>query len=408
MDMNTLWTNDNLCVLNGMNSESVDLIYLDPPFNSKRIYSAPIGSKAAGAQFDDIWTWKDVDEACLERMVSNYRALTQYISSIGVIHSKGMMSYITFMTQRLIEMHRVLKPTGSIYLHCDPTASHYLKVVMDMIFGKDNFRNEIVWRIGWISGYKSQKRGWIRNHDIILYYTKTNDAAKHFVKELIPYPTNYVRRDGKKPTGKGIPVEDTWNCSPADVLDSIMIKSFSKEKTGYPTQKPLALLNRIITASSKEGDLVLDPFCGCATTCVAAEYLGRRWIGIDIEEEARKLVIDRLSNVGAGELFSDFVHRTDTPQRTDVRIEGPKSKGIKNRLYAEQKGACKACNGKQEARNLEVDHVIPSSKGGGDYYENYQLLCPSCNRIKGNRPMEYLRTRLATLESVGHKITFGQ
>lgn len=150
-----------------------------------------------------------------------------------------------------------------------------------------------MWRIGWLSGFKTQKRGWIRNHDIILYYTKTSKAVEKFNKEYIPYAEGYVRRDGKKPTGKGIPIEDTWNCSSSDVLDSIMIKSFSKEKLGYPTQKPVDLLECIVKASSNEGDIVLDPFCGCGTTVEAAKNLNRQFVGIDISSFAIDLVRDR-------------------------------------------------------------------------------------------------------------------
>src|SRR5215510_15303325 len=142
---NTLYTNDNLFILHGLNSGLVDLIYLDPPFNSKRTYSAPIGSRAAGTSFKDMWTWQDVNEAYLETLAGKYPALTTFIASAGVMHSKAMRAYLTYMAQRIVEMHRVLKDTGSIYLHCDPTASHYLKALLDEIFGKDNFRNEIIW-----------------------------------------------------------------------------------------------------------------------------------------------------------------------------------------------------------------------------------------------------------------------
>ena len=198
------------------------------------------------------------------------------------------------MAERLSEIRRVLKSSGSVYLHCDPTASHYLKAVMDAVFGASCFRNEIVWRIGWVSGFKTQKKGWIRNHDTILYYLRSAKAAKHFNKEFLPYPDGYVRRDGKPPKGRGFPVEDTWNCHSGDVLDSIMIKSFSQEKLGYPTQKPVALLERIIRASSNPGDLVLDPFCGCGTTVAAADMLGRDWVGIDISPFAVDLMRTRL------------------------------------------------------------------------------------------------------------------
>ncbi len=198
------------------------------------------------------------------------------------------------MGVRLLEMKRVLKSTGSIYLHCDTFACHYLKMLMDAVFGHTNFRNQIVWRIGWLSGFKTQKRGWIRNHDIILYYVKSPAAIPLFNKEYLPYATGYVRRDGKAPTGKGIPIEDTWNCSAGDILDSINIMSFSREKLGYPTQKNVNLLERIVNASSQPGDLILDPFCGCGTALYAAEKLHRRWIGVDISRYSASLVQNRL------------------------------------------------------------------------------------------------------------------
>lgn len=223
-------------------------------------------------------------------MERTYELLYALVSALG---KRQICAYLVNMAVRLVEMHRVLKPTGSIYLHCDPTASHYLKILMDSIFGVANFRNEIVWRIGWVSGFKTQKRGWIRNHDTILYYLKTSKAKKLFNKEYIPYPPDYVRRDGKRPTGKGFPIEDTWNCSDQDRLDSIMIKSFSTEKLSYPTQKPVDLLKRIIKASSNKGDVVLDPFCGCGTTIAAAEQLQRNWIGIDITYSAVAAIKER-------------------------------------------------------------------------------------------------------------------
>ena len=403
---NTLYTADCHYVMNGMDSESVDLIYLDPPFNSKRLYSAPIGSDAAGASFKDMWTWEDVDEYCLQGMVENHPFLVDYITSIKVLHGKPMMAYVTYMAQRILQMYRILKDTGSLYLHCDSYASHYLKIILDYVFGKDNFRNEVIWRIGWVSGFKTQKRGWIRNHDTILFYVKTPKAHKGFNKEYIPYPSDYVRRDGKRPTGKGVPIEDTWNCSNADVLDSIMIKSFSKEKTGYPTQKPLALLERIIKASSNEGDLVLDPFCGCATTCVASQRFNRRWVGIDVEEMAVDLVVSRLTD-DAG-LFKDFKHTHKLPQRADVVKVVVSNKKVKVILYDLQQGKCKGCDNQLEIRHMEIDHIIPRSKGGGDYRDNYQLLCGNCNRIKGNRPMEFLNLIVANRQRhISHRVTFG-
>jgi len=193
---------------------------------------------------------------------------------------------------------------------------------------------------------------------------------------------------------------------PRDVWYIPHLTGGNKEKTGYPTQKPLAVLHRIIKASSNKGDIVLDPFCGCATTCVAAQQLGRKWIGIDIEKQAVGILVERLSD-DAG-LFKDFVNTSIVPQRTDVTAEPP-SQSVKERLYKEQNCLCNACGNEFEIRNLEIDHIIPKAKGGGDYYENYQLLCGSCNRIKGDRPMEYLRTKIEAREKLmKDKIIFGE
>jgi len=268
----TIYCGDNLEMLKEVPDESVDLIYIDPPFNSNRSYEV---------------FWGDTQEK---------RAFEDRIGDI--------QAYITFMRSRVVELHRVLKKTGSFYYHCDPHASHYIKVMLDQIFDANNFRNEIIWRIGWVSGYKTQKIGWIRNHDTIFYYTKSKEFI--FNKEYIPYPEDYVRRDGKKPEGKGVPIEDTWNCNPADVLDSIMIKSFSKEKLGYPTQKPVALLDRIIKASSNKDDVVLDAFCGCGTALVSSQKLGRRWIGIDISPTACRVMAQRLWNTFKLDEGKDF------------------------------------------------------------------------------------------------------
>ncbi len=383
---NTLYTGDNLYILNGMNSESVDLIYLDPPFNSKRMYSAPVGSKFAGASFKDMRTLKDIDQAYLERIVNNCPYLVQFIKTVEVLHSKPMMAYLTYMTQRILEMHRVLRNIGSFYLHCDPTASHYLKLILDRIFGKGNFRNEVVWEYG-LGG--SSNRMYSRKHDVVLFYTKSDEY--YFNKPKIKATSVMMR-------GKLKGMRDVWSDIPS-------LNNMAKERTGYPTQKPLALLKRIIEASSNEGDVVLDPFCGCATTMVAAQQLGRRWIGIDIEMKAAQLVSDRLSD-DAG-LFRDFIHTTDLPKRTDIKIESEKSRGVKIKLFNEQKGICNGCRNEMEIRHFEVDHIIPKSKGGGNYYENYQLLCGHCNRTKGNRPMEYLNDKIAKNEAyLRDNITF--
>ncbi|MCL2743079.1 MAG: HNH endonuclease [Planctomycetaceae bacterium] len=413
---NTLYTHDNLCVLSGLNSGLVDLIYLDPPFNTKRTYSASVGSRAAGTSFKDMWTWQDVNEHYLDTLAVKFPELTKYIATVGGIHGKAMMAYLTYMAQRIIEMHRILKDTGSLYLHCDPTASHYLKSLLDGIFGKNNFRNEIVWCYQTAGKGKSS---FAKKHDIIFLYSKTREYIFNTEGASIPRRTkNHLRTNideneriyqekTDRATGKvyrwyndkGQILEDYWT-------DINALNRSEKERVGYPTQKPLALLHRIIKTSSKEGNIVMDPFCGCATTCVAAQQLGRKWIGIDIENQAVGILVERLSD-DAG-LFKDFIATEQIPKRTDIKEVLP-SESVKQRLYKEQNGKCNACGHDFEIWNLELDHIIPSTKGGGDYYENYQLLCASCNRIKGDRPMEYLRLKIETREKMMKtKIIFGE
>ena len=406
---NTLYTNDNLYVLSGLNSESIDLIYLDPPFNSKRSYSAPVGSKAAGASFKDMWTWQDVDEHYLDALADQFPVLARYIANSGEIHGKPMKAYLTYMSQRMIEMHRILKETGSLYLHCDPTASHYLRLLLDSIFGKQGFRNEIIWCY---TGPGSPKmRQFNRKHDTIFWYSKGNQWI--FNLDSVRFPHSEKTKENYKSglVGSGFvgapreidekgKVPETW------WRDIAIVARSKNENTGYPTQKPLALLKRIILASSNEGDIVMDPFCGCATTCVAAQQLQRKWIGIDIEKQAAKVLIQRLSD-DAG-LFKDFVATAQIPKRSDLKEVMP-SESVKQRLYKQQEGKCNACGQDFEIRNLEIDHIIPKSKGGGDNYENFQLLCGSCNRIKGDRPMEYLRMKIETRERMMKvKIFFGE
>ena len=253
---------------------AVDLIYIDPPFDSKADYRTKV--QLPGVEIEQRPT-----------------VIEQFAYSDT--WSDGTASYLRMIVPRLVLMRELLADTGSIYVHVDPTVGHYVKVVLDEIFGKDLFEREIVWRIGWISGYKSAAPNWIRNHDNILYYTKSGNSV--FNKLYIPYAEDYVRRDGKKPEGAGYPIEDTWNCSEMDRLDSIQIMSFSREKVGYDTQKNENLLARIINASSKENGLVLDVFGGSGTTAAVAEKLGRRWVTTDIGKPAcmimRKRLIDQ-------------------------------------------------------------------------------------------------------------------
>ena len=249
-----------------------DLIYIDPPFDSKADYRTKI--TLPGTTIDQKPT-----------------VLEQFAYSDT--WSDGTASYLAMITPRLVLMRELLSDRGSIYVHLDPTVGHYVKIVLDEIFGKRNFQREIVWRIGWISGYKSAAKNWIRNHDDIYFYVKDRDQF-HFNKQYIPYPEDYVRRDGNRPTGQGYPIEDTWNSSEMDRLDSIQIMSFSKEKVGYATQKNESLLERIITASCPEGGLVGDFFVGSGTTAAAAEKLGRQWVVSDLGKPAAMITRKRL------------------------------------------------------------------------------------------------------------------
>ena len=452
----TIWTGDNLDVVRGMNSASVDLIYLDPPFKSDRTYAAPIGSKAAGAFFKDTWTLNDVDEAAQGEIRGLSPALWQAIEAAGMTHSAGMKAYLIMMTQRLLELHRALKATGSLYLHCDPTASHYLKTVLDGVFGKDNFRNEIIWKRTW--AHNNPKR-FGRITDVILNYSKS--AVYTWNAQHVPYSDEYIRKAFRYKdergrfatvllTGAGTRTGESgeaWRgydptesgrhwAVPRRVIEKLagrealrrsigerlelldeqgyihwpragrvpMLKQYleempgplaqnlwddikrlsaqSKERIGFPTQKPVQLLKRIIAASSNPGEVVLDPFCGCATACVAAEQLERQWVGIDLSAKAAELVKWRMERE-LGTLFP-VDHRRDMPRRTD-RGRLPPYRTQKQPLYGAQEGRCAGCCEHFQFRNLTVDHIVPVSKGGDDHVENLQLLCGACNSMKGRR-----------------------
>lgn len=210
-------------------------------------------------------------------------------------------TWLTFMRNRLEIAKDLLSSDGAIYVQLDYNEVHYCKVLLDEIFGRDNFQREIIWRIGWVSGYKSADKNWIRNHDSILFYSKDKSQLK-FNKKYIPYPKEYVRRDGAKPDGEGYPYEDTWNCNELDPLNSIAIVSFSKEKVGeFKGQKNEALIQRIIEAHTQEGDLVLDFFSGSGTTAAVGLKLKRRWISIEQIDAQIEKQITRLKNTIAGD-----------------------------------------------------------------------------------------------------------
>ncbi len=353
---NTLYYGDNLNVLREhIGDASVDLIYLDPPFNSSRSYNVLFkdeSGKEGDAQitaFEDTWHWNEKAEAQYSELV---RLADEPVSKMieamrQFIGPNQMMAYLVMMAARLVELHRVLKPTGSIYLHCDPTASHYLKVVMDTVFGVEKYRNEITWKR---TTAHNDPTKWGRVHDILLYYGKSQSVT--WVPQYTPHDEEYKARFHSKDADGRLWADDNlsakglagggytyqykgatslWRVPPTtmerldaegklhftkkggirlkryldenlgtplqDVINDISpINSQAAERLGYPTQKPVALLERILNASSNPGDVVLDPFAGCGTTIDAAQKLGRRWIGIDITHLSIALLKYRLEN----------------------------------------------------------------------------------------------------------------
>ena len=352
---NRLYFGDNLDILREhIADESVDLIYLDPPFNSNATYNVLFrersgeDSEAQITAFDDTWRWDMGSESAYRDVVTNGpESLGKLLQAMReFLGQNDMMAYLTMMAQRMAELRRVLKPAGSIYLHCDPTASHYLKLLMDAVFGNEFFKNEIVWRR--TSGHSDARR-YGRVHDVILYYTRGDEYEWNDL--FLPYEPDYVEQyyryedpDGRRwmsdnlsasglqgggyeyewngvtrvwrlpqdsmrrlesegrlyytrngiarrkrylDESQGLRIQDVWS-------DTQALRSWHRERLGYPTQKPEALLERLITASSNEGDVVLDPFCGCGTAIAAAERLNRRWIGIDVTHLAISLMKNRL------------------------------------------------------------------------------------------------------------------
>jgi DNA modification methylase len=334
---NTLYYGDNLDILKRyIPDESIDLVYLDPPFKSNQNYNVLFkeknGSQAASQirAFEDTWTWGQDDEAVYADLVTKGGKVADCLQAFRTfLNPCDMLAYLVMMAPRLVELRRAMKPTASIYLHCDPTASHYLKMLMDAVFDVANFRNEIIWKRMTPSGFKG-KTNIGRGHDVILRYStsdnflynpifvsyseqylgerfnKVDENGRRFKDEKIGTATTQATIDRLKSEGriyytstgklrikhyldeiKGVPLDDVW-------CDIPPINSQAAERLGYPTQKPEALLERIIRASSNEGDLVLDPFCGCGTTVAAAQKLKRRWIGIDITHLAITLMKKRL------------------------------------------------------------------------------------------------------------------
>ena len=381
----TIFKDDNLDVLRGINSECIDLIYLDPPFNKNKKFTAPIGSSAEGAEFSDIFREEDVKEEWLITIEQDHPELYHYLNGVRGVGNPYNFAYLSYMGIRLLECHRVLKQAGSVYLHCDPTMSSHLKLMMDTIFSEKNFRTQIAWKRATSSqkGSQHKSRKWGNNTDVILFYAKSSQTLLNPYKKLteeeairkfdkIDESGNRYYDDsahiwrtpgmGPRPNlcyewrGFTNPGPAGWRMEKERLEEEYQKGNFvilpnhklqrrkyekdypgytfgnfwddidpaqGEEYEGYPTQKPLALMYRIIKASTESGDIVLDPFCGCATTCVASENLDRKWIGIDISIKAYDLVRDRLTKDVAdpGDIlkFRNKIHLiTDPPKRTDL------------------------------------------------------------------------------------------
>ena len=407
----TLYHGDNLEYPRGMNSGTVHLIATDPPFNKNKDFHAEPDSLASGARFSDRWKWdRDVHPDWEDAIQDDWPAVWQVIQAAKVASGEDMAAFLCWLGVRLMEMHRILRDDGSIYLHIDHTAHAWVKAMMDGIFGRKNFRNEIVW--GYAGG-GVPRNDFPRKHDTLLRYSKGDKVI--FNVERKPYGAHNTTgqratdHGGKRSLDynpKGTPINDWW-------VDIKPLINWDSERVGYPTQKPLALYERIIKVSSNPGDIVLDPFCGCATTPITAERLGRRWIGMDTWDQARQTVLKRLEDEGLVTTsktdddrlltFGDITYSTDPPVRTDdnevaapnlkLRIRRPvepwekmSHREIFNVLVKAQSTysgvICGGCGRVLEKEFMELDHITPKSDRGANHILNRILLCRPCNGRK--------------------------
>ena len=422
-DNRTLFHGDNLGFLRGMNSETVDLIATDPPFNKNRDFHATPDSLARGARFVDRWRWdEDVHPEWVDQIADDWPSVHSVIHSARIASGDDMAAFLCWLGVRLFEMRRVLKPTGSLYLHTDHTAHAWTKVLMDGIFGRQNFRNEIVWAY---TGPSNTKRWFPRKHDSILFYVKDTRQAFFNTEDIrVPYHDETLARRGRVEGEQSIisaSVENTGRRTstqveagfgrgkvPEDWWADITSLTNQVEMVGYPTQKPLALYERIIKASSKEGDIVLDPFAGCATTPIAAERLRRQWVGMDIWDGAYDIVRQRMED--NRQLLADpdpqIHYVTIPPKRTDeitqsvpnlkLKVQVPVAawqkltnaeiRAVLEKAQGQFGGLviCGGCGRELESPFMEIDHINPRSQGGANDIKNRILLCGPCNRRKSD------------------------
>ena len=374
----TVFLGDNLDFLRGINSECVDLIYADPPFNKKKEFTAPIGSQAEGAGFLDLFAEEDIKDEWVDAFRHENFELHSYLSGIKAIGNSYNYCYLVYMAIRILECHRVLKRSGSFYLHCDQTMSHYLKLLLDCIFSEKNFRGDIIWKSA-PNKNDARKRKFGNRTNNVFHYTKGdkftfNTLFDPLSDEHVSKSYRYRDKRGRYMTaplysntalggyGKQKPftfnglnkrwfntletlqkfdAEDRLHISKSGGVRKKVYLSESKgtpksnlwedinfvqgdEGVGWPTQKPLALMERIITASSHPGDWVLDPFCGCVTTCIAAEILGREWVGIDVAKEAWNQIECRLKKEVPADMFRGEPHFSTTPPKRGKSDARPK------------------------------------------------------------------------------------
>ena len=475
-----LYVLDNIRLLRGLDSDSIDLICSDPPYNSKRVFNAPLGSKAAGQKFDDRWRWDEVTDEWHDLLSIEYPAVKEVIEAAAVIEGgsvdrrsgristgrvkNSMAAYLAWMAPRLIEMKRVLKGTGSIYIHCDDSAESYLRLLMDGIFGRAQFRNAITWKR--TTGRSGANR-YGRVSDRLLFYcldrpvwnTQYEPHNPEYIKKFYRHEDEHGRWRSDQLTASGLSRGDSgqswrgidpsvhgnhwrgpnafpshitkpedwddlstrqkldclddlglivWpqkgsvpcfkrylsttkgNAATDIITDVLPVQTHSSERTGWSTQKPVALYERLIKASSNPGDIVLDPFCGCSTTLVAAERLGRQWIGCDIDPRAQEVVQDQMCKLLLDESAlpfqqgQGFKHSKTPPKRTDIKTYSKQE--TKNLVFHRQSAQCGNRYCTSDALRLvdmELDHRLPKSRGGSDDIDNMTGLCGNCNRRKG-------------------------
>ncbi len=385
---NLLYYGDNLDVLKlHVKDETIDLIYLDPPFKSNQKYNIlfaeqnGLRSKAQIKAFEDTWRWDEAAVTAYRKIVEgggNVSRLMQALHSF--IGGYDMLAYLSMMVPRLIELRRVLKHTGSIFLHCDPTAGHYLKLLMDGIFGPGNFKNEIIWHYRkWPSG----KYAFQKNHDVILFYSKSDSLKRTFNQLFMDRAPSTLKRfgtakivSGHDDMGRRLPStteeKDSEGVRQDDVWD---IGRVPPIKQLFPTQKPELLIERIILAASNEGGTVLDPFCGCGTTIVTAQRLNRSWIGIDITHLAISLIKNRLRDaLGEGVAYKVIGEPVSLPDAEKLAREDPYQfqcwalGRVGARPVDQKKGADRGIDGRlyfhDDTKGIKTKQIIFSVKSG--------------------------------------------